>query len=129
MEKRTHDDTHLTTLSSRIAIQTRALLVYTDASRTRLFGLGSVHTLLDVGCKAVKRLFNVDVVLGGNLEERNAKLIGKLLTLLGGDRSFLFPITLVADEDLVYAFAGMLLHVGKPGSNVWKRVRSGSDTF
>ena len=102
---------HLTALPPRVAIQTRALLVYTDASGTRLFGLGSVHALLDIRCKTVERLLNVDVVLGRNLEEWNAKLIGKLLTLFSRDRSFLFPITLVPNENLVHTLAGVLLHV------------------
>lgn len=54
----------LTTLSSRVTVQTRALLVYTHPLGTRLFGLGCVHALLDIRCKAVEGLLNVDVVLG-----------------------------------------------------------------
>lgn len=72
----------LATLSSSATIQTRALLVYTD-SRGRLFGLGGIHALLDIRRKAIERLFNVDVVLRGHLEEWNAELVGQLLTLFG----------------------------------------------
>lgn len=101
----------LTTLAPRIAIRTGALLVYIDALGTRLFGLGSVHPFLDIRCKAVERLLNVDVVLGRNLQEGNAEFIGELLALLNRNCPFFFPVALISDENLVYTFTGMLLDV------------------
>jgi hypothetical protein len=41
------------------------------------------------------------------------------LTLLCGDGALLFPITLVANEDLVDALGGMLLDIGKPSPDIW----------
>jgi hypothetical protein len=38
--------------------------------------------------------------------------------LLGGDCALLFPVTLVANEDLVDAFGRMLLDVREPGADV-----------
>ena len=78
------------------------------------------QTLLDVGGEAVEGLVNVDVALGGDLEEGDAELIGKSLALLGADDALLFPITLVADQDLVDALGSVLLNIGEPGSDVCK---------
>jgi len=100
----------LATLPSSATIQTRALVVYTD-SRSRLFGLGGIHALLDVRCKAIECLFNVDVVFRGHLQEWNAELVSQLLALFGRDGPLLLPVALVSDEDFVYSFAGMLLHI------------------
>ena len=72
----------LATLSSSATIQTRALMVYTD-SRGRLFGLGGIHALLDVRCKAIECLFDVDVVLRRHLKEWNAEFVSQLLALFG----------------------------------------------
>lgn len=59
----------LTTLSS----QATGALVRNVYGSILLFVLGVVHkSLLDIGGKAVEGLVNVDVVLGRNLEERNA---------------------------------------------------------
>jgi hypothetical protein len=38
--------------------------------------------------------------------------------LLGGDCALLFPITLVANQNLVDAFGRMLLDVREPGADV-----------
>lgn len=101
----------LTTLAPRVAIRTGPLLVYINALRTRLFGLGSVHPFLDIRCKAVERLLNVDVVLGRNLEEGNTEFISELLALFSRDCPFFFPVTLISNEDLVYTFTSMLFDV------------------
>lgn len=76
------------------------------------------QALLDVRREAVECLVDVNVALGRNLEERDAELIGEGLPLLGGDGALLFPIALVANEDLVHAFGSMLLDVGEPGTDV-----------
>ncbi|KAI6751549.1 hypothetical protein HG531_006245 [Fusarium graminearum] len=42
-------------------------------------------------------LVDVDVALGGDLEERDAQLVGEGLALLGGNDALLLPVALVAD--------------------------------
>lgn len=92
-----------------------------DTRCWRLLGLGGVDDAgLDVGGQAVKGLVNVDAALGRDLEEGDAQLVGQLLALLGGDDALLFPVALVADQDLVDAFGGVLLDVGEPGADVWQ---------
>jgi hypothetical protein len=76
-----------------------------------LFGLGSVHPLLDIRCKAVERFLDVDVILGRDLEKGNAKFIGELLALFSRDCPFLLPVTLISNKNLVYTFTRMLLNV------------------
>ena len=88
-------------------------------ARTLLVLRAVDEALLDVGRKGVKCLIDVDVALGGNLEEGNAELVGELLALLGGNNTLLFPVALVTDEDLVDALGGVLLDVGKPGTDVY----------
>lgn len=128
--ERENSDTggRLTALSSAATIQTRALLVYIDPRSPALFGLGSVHALLDIGCQAIECLFDVDVVLCGDLQEGNAEFVSKLLALLGGNGPLLLPVTLVSDENLVHSFAGVLFDIREPGSDVCsgkkQRVRS-----
>lgn len=89
--------------------------------RATMVSLGGIHALLDVRGKAVEGLLDVDVVLCGHLQEGDAKLISQLLALLGGDGPLLLPVTLVSDQDLVDPLAGVLLDVGKPGSDVYLR--------
>ena len=96
----------LTTLAPRAAIWAGTLLVYINALRTRLFGLGSVHPFLDIRCKAVECLLNVDVVLSRNLEEGNTEFISELLALFGRDcpfssQSHLFPMRILCTPSLV----------------------------
>lgn len=98
---------HLTTF----ALGVRAIWILGYIDTPGLFSLRGVHAFLDIRGKVIKCLLDVDVVLGRNFEERDLELIGKFLALLGSDGSFLFPVTLVPDQDLVNAFAGMLLHV------------------
>lgn len=111
----------LATLPSSATVRTRSL-IYTKTWSASLFGLRSVHTLLDIRGETVERLFDVDVVFRRNLQERNAELVGKLLTLFSRDSPFLFPVTLVANENFVHAFAGVLLDVRKPCSDVYPRM-------
>jgi hypothetical protein len=80
--------------------------------------LGVDDALLDVACEAEEGLLDVDVWLSADLHEGNAKLVGERLALLGGDCALLFPVTLVANEDLVDAFGRMLLDVREPGADV-----------
>lgn len=76
-----------------------------------MVALGGIHTLLDIRCKAVEGLLDVDVILCGHLQKGNAKFISQLLALLGGDGPLLLPVTLVPDQDLVHSLAGVLLDV------------------
>lgn len=81
---------------------------------------GSIDkALLDIAGEAVKRLVDVDVALGRDLEEGDAEFVGEGLALFCGDGALLFPVALVADEDLVDAFGGVLLDVGEPCADVW----------
>lgn len=41
------------------------------------------------------------------------------MALFCGDGALLFPVALVADEDLVDALGGVLLDVGEPCADVW----------
>jgi hypothetical protein len=84
-----------------------------------LFILGVVYeTLLDIGSEAVECLVNVDVALGRDLEEWDAKFIGERLALFCADDSLLFPVALVADQDLVDTFGGVLFYVLEPSADV-----------
>ena len=40
---------------------------------------------------------------------------------MGRDGAFLLPVALVADEDLVDAFGGVLFDVGEPGADVCEK--------
>lgn len=71
----------LTAFPSSTAIQPRALLVYIDALWSGLFGFRRVHSFFDIGGKAKERIFDVDIVFSGDLQERYAKLISKPLAL------------------------------------------------
>lgn len=62
-----------------------------------MFSLRSVHALLDVGGKVVERLLDVDVVLGGNLQEWDTEFVGKLLALFDGDGPLFLPVALVSN--------------------------------
>lgn len=108
----------LTTLPSRTAAQSRALLVYVDTLGPRLFGLGHIHALLDIRCKIEECILDVDVVLGRDLQEWYSKVISEPLALLGGHSPLLFPVAFISDKDLVHALACMLLNVREPGTDV-----------
>jgi len=89
-----------------------------DAVGGLLLGLVVDEALLDVGGEAVKGLVDVDVALGGDLEEGDAELVGEGLALLGRDDAFLLPVALISNQDLVDALGGVLLDVGEPGLDV-----------
>lgn len=80
--------------------------------------LGVDDALLDVACKAEECLLDVDVRFRANLHEGNAELVGKGLTLLGRNGTLLFPVTLVANQDLVDALGRVLLNVREPCADV-----------
>ena len=75
--------------------------------------------LLDIASQTVKGLVNIDVALCRDLEEGNSKLISESLALFCRDSALLFPIALVANEDLVDTLGGVLFNVGEPCANVW----------
>ena len=81
---------------------------------------------LDFACQVEEGFLDVGIRLGRRLNVRNAELLGQLFALLGGDRSLLLPIRLVANQNLGDAFAGMLLDVGVPRSYVFKRLLVGN---
>lgn len=85
-------------------------LVYMKRWRS-IFALGGIHALLDIRCKAVEGLLNVDVVLCRHLQEGDAKLIRQLLALLGGNSPLLLPVTLVSNQNLVDPLTRVLLDV------------------
>ena len=98
-----------------------ACLADVDACGARGFVLGRVDdALLDVGGQTVEGLVDVDVALGRDLEEGNAQFVGKSLALLRGYYPLLLPVALVADQNLVDAFGGVLLDVGEPGADVYR---------
>lgn len=76
--------------------------------------------LLDIACEAEEGLLDIDVRFRANFHEWDAKLVGKCLALFGRDRTFLFPVAFVANEDFVDAFGRVLLNVGEPGADVYK---------
>lgn len=88
----------------------------------RLRCLGVYNALLDVAREAEEGLLNVDVAFGRDLHEWYSKLVGKCLALLSRDSALLFPITFVANQDLVDAFSCMLLDVREPRSDVCRSI-------
>lgn len=87
-------------------------------SRGRIRPRAIYQALLDVRGEGVKGLVDVDVALCRDLEERNAEFVCECLALFCADGALLFPVALVADEDLVDALGGVLLDVGEPCANV-----------
>jgi len=73
---------------------------------------------LDIRCERVEGLVNVDVALCADLEEGDAEFVCKRLALFCGNCALFFPVALVANEDLVDAFGGVLLDVGEPCADV-----------
>jgi hypothetical protein len=76
------------------------------------------EALLDIRGERVEGLVDVDVALCRDLKEGDAEFVGEGLAALGADGTLLFPVALVADEDLVDAFGGVLLDVGEPRADV-----------
>ena len=54
-------------------------------------------------------------------QHAEAELVGEFAALFFSDGSLLRPVGLVANEDLVYAFGGMLFDVCVPGADVLKK--------
>ena len=82
--------------------------------------LGVDDAFLDFASEAVEGFLDIDVALGRDFHERNAELVGEGLALFRRDGAFLFPIAFVTNQNLVDAFAGVLLNVGEPCANVCK---------
>ena len=108
---------HATSWLSAINVDRRLLLLL------RLLGVDDA--LLDVACEAEEGLLDVDVRFRADFHEGDAELVGERLTLLGGHCALLFPVTFVANEDLVNALGCVLLDVGEPGADVCKKARIG----
>lgn len=111
---------YLTALATHASISTGIADVDAALALTgrRVATRGIDDALLDVGRKRVKGLVDVDVALGRHLQERDAQLIGQRLSLLRRDRPLLFPVALVADQDLVNALRRVLLYVREPSPYV-----------
>ena len=82
------------------------------------------QSLLNIRCKRVKGLVDVNVALGRDLEKGDAEFVGERLALFCRDGALLLPVALVANENLVNAFGGMLLDVGEPCADVWRSIIS-----
>lgn len=94
--------------------------IYVD-TRVACGGLllgGIDDTFLNVRGEGEKGLFDVDVALCADFHKGDAEFVSKGLALGGGDGALLFPVTLVADQDLVYAFGCVLLDIGEPCSDI-----------
>src|SRR5215472_3441198 len=76
------------------------------------------YSLLNVCSKTVERLVDVDISLCRGFKEGDAELVSQCLAFFCRHGTLLFPIALVAYENLVDAFGGVLLHVGKPSAYV-----------
>jgi hypothetical protein len=87
-------------------------------ARARIRPRAVNKALLDIACEAVKCLIDVNVALSRDLEEGDAELVSKRLALFCRDGALFFPVALVADEDLVDTFGGVLLDVGEPCADV-----------
>lgn len=109
----------LTALPSHCRTYTIVLLRHIHALRCALIRFRSVDdALFNVGRKAIKRLLDVDVALGRHLHEGNTQLVGELLTSLHRHRPLFLPVAFISDQNLVDAFGGVLLDIGKPGPNI-----------
>lgn len=108
-----------------VLTQTTRRLAAVDVDRALLLLLGLLgvdDALLDISGQAEEGLLHVDVGLCADLHEGDAELVGERLALLRRDRALLFPVALVADQDLVDALGGVLLDVGEPGADVCEKI-------
>lgn len=80
---------------------------------------------LDLSSQMEEGFLDVGIRLGRRLDIRHTELFGKLFCLLYRHDPLLFPVRLVADEDLGDAFAGVLFDVGVPCAHVLKRLLVG----
>lgn len=92
--------------------------LHTSLLLLRLRLLRIDNALLDIAREVEEGLFDIDVRLGRDFHEGDAKFIGEGLALLDGNSALLLPVALVADEDFVDAFGGVLLDVGEPRPDV-----------
>jgi len=110
--------------ASGVRLPLRSSLVSSDLDSSaslssRSSRVGVVHQpLLDVSRDGSERLDDVDVALGGRLEELNAVLVGKSLTASSLHNLLRQHIALVADQNLVDVVRCVLLNVADPVANV-----------
>lgn len=105
-----------TLLTAVLAYTTHCALSSRYVHTTGVAGSGLLcsrvdDALLDVGGEREESLFDVDVALGADLHEGNAKFVSQSLTLGCRDGALFFPIALVADQDFVDTFSRVLLDV------------------
>ena len=77
--------------------------------------------ILDGAGNSYKGWVDVNVILGGAFPKGNSKLLGELLALFRADNLVIEHVALVSDEDLVDMDVGMLLNLGDPIANAFKR--------
>lgn len=110
---------NLATVLTALPAPEPAPALLADIHRRRGLVLARVDdALLYVGRERVEGLIDVDVALGRHLEEGDAQLVRQRLALLRAHRPLLLPVALVADQDLVDALGGVLLHVCEPGPDI-----------
>ncbi len=80
-----------------------------------------MHEQYDAPGKCEERLLDALVDFRRGLHELDAELVGELAALLLGHRALVRPVRLVADEDLVHAFRGVLFDVRVPGADVCRK--------
>lgn len=117
-----HAHMHMDSLAAVLANTARVALASTDIDARvggcSLLGRRVDDAFLDIRSEGEEGLFDVDVALCADFHKRDTEFVGEGLALGGGDGPFLFPVALVAYEDLVHAFGCVLFDVGKPCSDV-----------
>ena len=79
---------------------------------------GVNQSLFDIACERIEGLVHVYVALRADLKKRDAELVCEGLSLFCGDGALLFPVALVAYQDLVDALGGVLFDVGEPCADI-----------
>ena len=80
---------------------------------------------LDLRSHRHEGLLDIGGGLSGRLEELNAKGVGELSSLFGGNGSSGFEITLVADEQLVHVLGSVPVDLVQPLLHVVERLKVG----
>ena len=76
------------------------------------------YALLDIGSETVEGFLDVDIRLCGDFKEGDIELVSECLAFFHRYGTLLFPVALVAYENLVDTLGGVLLDVGKPSAYV-----------
>lgn len=79
------------------------------------------QSLHDLSRETQERVLDIDVGLGGRLDELYTEGVGEGLTLFLRNDPLFVPIALVANQDLVDVLACVLLDVAEPGLYIFER--------